>query len=189
MRMECGAAFVNGDGDNKPTGFLYGEEPTDEADDARDFGTLQYVATGSASELGGNLTAKLTDMVFSLRAGYRQADGCAWLMSTDVLSEIAKLKDDEGRPLYVPSLREGIPGVLLGYSVVECEHMDAVGADGFPVAFGNWRRGYTIADRSPLTVLVDPYSIKGQVLWYFRRRVHGGVTNSNAIKLLKVSAA
>lgn len=182
-------AFISGDGVKKPKGFLAGPSPAADGDAVRAFGSLQYIASGSAGTLGSSITDKLTQMVFSLRAGYRQADGCAWLMSTDVLSEIAKLKDSNSRPLYVPSLREDVPGVLLGYKVVECEHMANIAAGAFPIAFGNFKRGYTIADRTPLTVLRDPYSQKGQVLWYFRRRVHGGLTNSNAIKLLKIAAS
>jgi HK97 family phage major capsid protein len=182
-------AFISGDGTKKPLGFLAGSAPVALADDARGFGTLQYVPSGAASTLGTDIPGTLTKMVLSLRAGYRQADGCAWLMSTDVLSQLANLKDSTGRPIYLPSLADNVPGTLLGYRVVECEHMAGVGAGNFPVAFGNWKRGYTIADRTQLNVLRDPYSEKGQVSFYFRRRVHGALTNSNAIKLLKVAAS
>ena len=48
---------------------------------------------------------------------------------------------------------------------------------------------YVIGDRTPLTFLRDPYSVKGQILWYFRKRVYGAVWNSEAIKLLKCSAS
>lgn len=181
-------AFISGDGTNKPTGFLNGT-PVATADASRAFGTLQYVASGTAGSLGTALIDKLMTMVFSLKAGYRQAQGCAWVMSTEVLQAIALLRDSTGAPIYLPSLRENVPGVLLGYPVVECEHMPAVGANAFPVAFGNWKRGYVIGDRTPLTFLRDPYSVKGQILWYFRKRVYGAVWNSEAIKLLKCSAS
>lgn len=182
-------AFINGDGVKKPKGFLSGPAPVIASDDVRSFGTLQYVASGAAGTLGSDIHGNLTRLVFSLRAGYRQAEGCAWLMSTEVLSQIAALKDTTGRPLYMPSLTEGVPGLLLGYRVVECEHMGGVTAGNFPIAFGNFKRGYTIADRTQFNVLRDPYSEKGQIHLYFRRRVHGALTNSNAIKLLKVAAS
>lgn len=181
-------AFISGDGTNKPTGFLTGT-PVATADASRAFGVLQYVASGTAGTLGTALVDKLMTMVFSLKAGYRQAPGCAWVMSTEVLQAISLLRDSTGAPIYLPSLRENVPGVLLGYPVVECEHMPAVGANAFPVAFGNWKRGYVIGDRTPLTFLRDPYSVKGQILWYFRKRVYGAVWNSEAIKLLKCSAS
>src|SRR3546814_10088083 len=42
-----GTAFVGGNGTNRPKGFL-SHTATDEDDAARDFGTLQYVASGAA---------------------------------------------------------------------------------------------------------------------------------------------
>lgn len=182
------AAFVSGDGVKKPLGFLSGAVPTKAGDDARPFGTIQYLPTGQASNLG-DLHGNLTSMIYSLRPAYRQADGCAWVMSTDMLAQIQATKDGAGRPLYYPATSDAAPGTLLGYPVLEMEAMPAVAANSFPIAFGNWRRGYTIADRTPLSVLRDPYSYKGAVSWYFRKRVHGGVVNSEAIKLLKVAAS
>lgn len=181
-------AFISGDGLKKPKGWLAGSAPVATADDTRAFGTIQYVPTGAAAALGTDPTAALVSMIFATKAGYRQAAGCAWTASTGFLATIANLKDGQGRPLYTPSLREGVPGVLLGYPVVEFEHMDSIGAGKFPCAFGNWQRGYVIGDRTELTVLRDPYSIKGLVLYYFRKRVHGALLNSEAIKVLKVAA-
>jgi HK97 family phage major capsid protein len=181
-------AFIGGDGVNKPTGFLSGT-PVATADASRAFGTLQYVASGNATTLGTTPNDTLIAMVLSMKAGYRQSPGCAWVMSTAALSVIAQLKDTQGRPLFIPSLREGIPGMLFGYPVVECEHMAAIGAGAFPIAFGNWQRGYVIGDRTQLSILRDPFTQKGFILWYFRRRTYGNILNSEAIKLLKVAVS
>jgi HK97 family phage major capsid protein len=181
-------AFISGTGSKMPTGFLNGT-PVATGDDARDVGVLQYIASGKASALPDDMLGALNNIVYSLKAGYRQAEGCAWVMSTDTLAAISNIKDTTGRPIYMPSVREGLFGTLLGYNVVECEHMPAVAANAFPIAFGNWKRGYTIADRTQLSVLRDPYSYKGKVCWYFRKRVYGGVVNSEALKLLKIAAS
>ena len=63
-----GAAFVNGDGANKPKGFL--AAPTSPADDAaRAFGTLQYLATGTDGALPASAPEdRLIDLVQALRA-------------------------------------------------------------------------------------------------------------------------
>lgn len=185
-------AFIDGDGIKKPNGFIRrsGERmPVATADATRALGVLQYVASGDASTLGtsANLIDVLVSMIFATKAGYRQAPGCAWAASSDLISKLAKLKDGDGRPLYTPSLQEGVPGMLLGYPVVEMEHMDAVGAGAFPLGFGNWQRGYQIGDRTSLNILRDPYTTKGKIKWYFRKRVYGEVLNSEAIKLLKVA--
>jgi HK97 family phage major capsid protein len=182
-------AFIDGDGLAKPSGFLSGPAPVSTADATRAFGTLQYIPTGSAATIGAsNQIDALVAMIFAVKAGYRQAPGCAWLGSTDVIATYAKIKDGQGNPILIPSLQEGLPSMLLGYPVIEFEHMAAIGANAFPLAFGNWRRGYVIGDRTPLNVLRDPYTTKGRIKWYFRKRVHGMVLNSEAIKLLKVAA-
>jgi HK97 family phage major capsid protein len=190
-------AFISGDGIDKPRGFI---KPTGDprtavvtTDATRALGVLQYIPTGNASTLG-TLIDNLVAMVFATKAGYRQAPGCSWLASTDMIGSIAKIKDSNGNPIFLPSMMEGVPGMLLGYPVIECEHMDAVGAGAFPIAFGNWKRGYVVGDRrlaggSTLSILKDPYTTKGRIKWYFRKRVYGEVLNSEAIKLLKVSAS
>ena len=180
-------AFINGDGTNKPTGFLDGT-PSASGDATRTFGDIQFIPTGNATTLGSDLPGKLLAMIFAMKAGYRQADGCAWMASTALIQALSDLKDLQNRPLYIPSLREGTPGTLLGYPMAEAEHMPAVASGNFPIAFGNWRRGYTVMDRSGLEVLRDPYSRKGHVQFYIRKRVGGAVRNSEAIKLLKVAS-
>lgn len=182
-------AFLNGDGVKKPDGFLIAPKAAT-ADATRALGTLQYIPTGAAAAFASTNPADvLVAMIFSVKAGYRQAPGCAWLASTDAIATIAKFKDGQGNYLYTPSLVEGVPSMLLGYPVIECEHMASIGADAYPLAFGNWQRGYLIGDRTPLNVLRDPYTTKGLVKWYFRRRVYGGVLNSEAIKVLKVAVS
>src|SRR3546814_17180781 len=75
-----GAAFVNGTGVNQPKGFL--QSPvTDEVDDVRAFGALQYVASGAADDFAAaNPEDRLIDLVQSLRAHYRQ--GAAFVMNS-----------------------------------------------------------------------------------------------------------
>jgi HK97 family phage major capsid protein len=65
--------------------------------------------------------------------------------------------------------------------------MQAVGANAFPIAFGNFARGYLILDRFGIRVLRDPYTNKPWVHFYTTKRVGGGVQDFAAIKLLKVS--
>jgi hypothetical protein len=65
--------------------------------------------------------------------------------------------------------------------------MPAVASNSFPIAFGAWQRGYTIVDRTGFTVLRDPYTVKGRVQFYVRKRLGGAVRDSNAIKVLKVA--
>jgi HK97 family phage major capsid protein len=80
-----------------------------------------------------------------------------------------------------------MPATILGKPVVTDDNMPALGAGAFPVAFGNFQRGYLIADRFGIRVLRDPYTNKPFVQFYTTKRVGGGVVNFEAIKLLKCS--
>jgi len=82
-----------------------------------------------------------------------------------------------------------VPPSLLGYPVVECEDMPNVGANSLSIAFGNFRRGYTIVDRIGVRFLLDPFTNKPFVRLYTYKRVGGDVNNCLAIKLLKVRAS
>ena len=178
-----GAAFVHGSGINQPDGFL-NAPATAQADSARAFGTLQYVGSGAAAGFGSNPEARLIDLVHTLKAGHRQ--GASWVMNSATLAEVRKLKTADGAFLWQPGLVEGQPDRLLGYPVVEAEDMPDIAAGAYPVAFGNFRHGYLIAERSATQILRDPYTNKPFVHFYATRRVGGQVLDSAAIKLLKI---
>lgn len=180
-----GAAFVSGDGTNRPKGFL--AAPLSALGDAtRPFGTLQYLGSGDAAGLGGAIELVLIDLVHSLKAGHRQ--GASWVMNSATLAEVRKLKTDDGAFLWQAGLVDGQPDRLLGYPVVEAEDMPDVGAGTVPIAFGNFRAGYLIAERNATTILRDPFTHKPFVHFYATKRVGGQVLDSAAIKLLKIEA-
>lgn len=185
--LKEGAAFVTGNGTNKPKGILaYTTAAT--ADGVRAFGTLQHLVTTSDSGFpASNPGDVLIALMHSLRSGYRR--GAAWMMNTNTLSVIAKMKDGQGNYLWRPAIAEGNPSTLLGYPVYEDENMPDIATNALPIAFGNFQRGYTIVDRTGTSILRDPYTKKGYVGFYSRKRVSGAVVNSEAIKLLKVAAS
>jgi len=182
-----GAAFISGDGTNKPTGFLAGT-PVATADAGRAWGVLQFVASGQAAALpaANTYADKYIEIVHSLKAGYRQ--GAVWMCNKTMLGELRKVKTADAAYLWQPSVQAGVPATFLGYGVVEAEDMPAVGANAFPLAFGNFGTGYLIVDRMGVRTLRDPYTNKPYVGFYTTKRVGGTVQNSEAIKLLKVSA-
>lgn len=181
------SAFVTGDGVKKPKGFLsYATSP--DVDDTRAFGTLQHIKTGANGALPAtNPADMLLDVVQALKAGYR-ADA-RWVMPKTVLFMVMKLKDADGRYIWQPSLSENGLGLkLLGHSVVECDDMPAVAVNSLSIAFGDFRRGYTIVDRVGMRMLRDPYTNKPYVGFYTTKRVGGAVVNSEAIKLVRFAA-
>jgi len=180
-----GAAFINGTGTNQPRGFL--AAPTAALGDAtRPFGTLQFTASGNATGFDTSPEIKLIDLVHSLKPGHRQ--GATWVMNSSTLATVRKLKAADGSFLWQPGLMEGQPNRLLGYPVVEAEDMPDIGATAFPIAFGNFRNGYLIAERSATAILRDPFTNKPFVHFYATKRIGGQVLDSDAIKLLKITA-
>ena len=179
-----GAAFINGSGTNQPKGFL--QQPTALTSDAtRAFGTLQHTVTGNASGFDTTPELKLIDLVHSLRAGHRQ--GAVFVMNTKTLATVRKFKAADGNFLWQPGIFENAPARLLGYPVLEAEDMPDVAANALPIAFGNFRNGYIIAERKATSILRDPYTNKPYVNFYATKRIGGQVLDSDAIKLLKIS--
>lgn len=180
-----GAAFVGGSGVDQPEGFLSAPVSTN-GDASRNFGALQYVGSGDADGFDANPDARLIDLVHTMKAGHRQ--GASFVMNSATLAEVRKLKTADGAFLWQPGLVEGQPDRLLGYPVVEAEDMPDIAAGTYPIAFGNFRHGYLIAERSATQVLRDPFTNKPFVHFYATKRVGGQVLDSNAIKLLKIEA-
>ena len=169
------AAFVSGDGVNKPKGFL-AETIVDDA----------AHAWGQIGSVAGDFTAsdaaeQLIDLIYAPKSQYR-ANG-RFVMNRRTVSAVRKLKDADGRYLFAPGTG-GEPATLLGYPVTEIEDMPDIGAGNAAIAFGDFKRGYLIADRQGARVLRDPYSAKPYVLFYTTKRVGGGVQNFDAIKVM-----
>ncbi len=178
-----GAAFVNGDGVNKPMGFL---AYTKVADASWTWGQIGFVASGAASDFASsNPVDRLIDLAYAPKQIYRAE--ASWAMNRATEARIRKFKDADGNYVWQPGAA-GQPASLLGHPVVEVEDMPGVAANAFPIAFGDFKRGYLIVDRAGIRILRDPYSAKPFVLFYVTKRVGGGVRNFEAIKLLRIAA-
>jgi len=179
------AAFVAGDGIDKPTGFLTYPEA---ADDAWSWGNLGYVATGTDGDFASLAPADaLVDLVYALGARYRA--NATFVMNSRTAGVVRKIKDADSRFLWSDGLAAGEPARLLGYRVLIAEDMPDIGSGANAIAFGDFGAGYTIAERPDLRILRDPFSAKPNVLFYATKRVGGGVTDFAAIKLLKFAVS
>lgn len=181
-----GVAFISGDGSNKPTGFLNGV-PVATADAARAFGVLQYVATGQAAALATNQFDTFKDMLFTLKSGYRA--NASWVMNSLTMAALAKVRATDGQYLLQQAIRDGEPDTISGKRVVIAEDMPSIAANAFPVALGDFSKGYLIADIPGLWMVRDEITKIGWVRFPMAKRVGGKVLDSNAIKLLKIAAA
>ncbi|MEZ3140587.1 phage major capsid protein [Citrobacter braakii] len=173
-------AFTSGNGMKKPKGFLAYASTLD-PDKTRAFGTLQHILSGAAAGVTAETIIKL---VYTLRKVHR--NGAKFMMNNNSLFAIRILKDSEGNYLWRPGLELGQPSSLVGYGVAENEQMPDIAADAKAIAFGNFRRGYTIVDRIGTRILRDPYTNKPFVGFYTTKRTGGMLVDSQAIKLLKI---
>ncbi|MBB3396866.1 phage major capsid protein [Rhizobium sp. BK060] len=180
-----GAAFATGDGVKKPRGFL---SYSTVANANWAWEKIGYIPTGAAADFA--VTAPIDafiDLYYSLKTGMR--NGAAWLMNDQTMGKARKFKDGDGNYIWEAPTAAAEIATILGKPAYTDDNMPAVGANAFPVAFGNWKRGYLILDRTGIRVLRDPYTNKPKIHFYTTKRVGGGVANFEAIKLLKCATS
>lgn len=180
-----GAAFVSGDGVNKPKGVL---SYSTVADASWTWGNIGYVLTGAAGAFtASDPSDALVNLVYALRAGFRQNG--KFVMGRRVQSLVRQFKTTTGDYIWAPPATADAGASLMNFPVVEAEDMPDPAANSLSIAFGDFERGYVVVDRVGIRVLRDPYSAKPYVLFYTTKRVGGGVQNFEAIKLLKFAAS
>ena len=179
-----GDALINGNDNRRPRGIL--SYPM-VADDNWAWGKIGFVKTGKANGFAdSNAGDALIDLIYSLKSPY--LTNATFLMNRNTLAQIRKLKDGQGNYLWQPSFQIGQPDMLLGYRLELDSKMPNMGANAFPIAFGDFRKGYLVVRRTGLTTIRDQYTQKPYVVFSTRMRIGGGVQNFEAIKVLKCSA-
>ncbi len=107
-------AFIDGDGIDKPKGFL-SHPKLDEALWA--WGSLGYVATGADGDFEAtNPSDAIVDLVYALDADYRA--NANFVMNSKTAGAVRKMKDADGRFLWSDGLAAGEPARLMGYPVL-----------------------------------------------------------------------
>ena len=164
-----GAAFVSGNGVGKPEGFMVNPD-------------VGIVNSGSAAVI-------TADGLFSLKHAIKTAysRNASWSLNRTTLGSVRKLKDTSGQYLWQSGLAAGKPNTLDGDPYVEVPDMPSEGANAFPVAYGDFKRAYTLVDRIAMDMLRDPFTqaTSGNIRFLFRRRLGGMVTMPEAIAKLK----
>ena len=174
-RLE-GTAFVEGDGNKKPKGFL-------SYNAGSGFNKLQQITSAGSGVIAFDDLIDVTDALLdSFKSNAR------WVMNKETRSELRKLKDNDDQYLWQPDNQDGIASSLLGYGVTIAVDMPAIAGSALSIAFGDFRRGYKIVDRQGLRILRDPFTNKPFIKYYTTKRVGGGVQHFQAIKILKVQA-
>lgn len=183
-----GTDFISGNGINGPRGLT---DYTNVANASYSWGNVGYVASGGASSwAASNPSDYLIDLVHALKRQYRA--GASFLMNDATLGSIRKLKDGQGNYLWgmtKDSFMAGAVGTLLGYNVVTDDFMADIGANAYPIAFGDFKQAYYVIERKGIAVLRDPATAFPHVRFLARRRVGGGIAKFEAVKLFKIATS
>lgn len=189
--IQEGSAVISGNGTSKPTGML-NTTPT-AADDfnspLRAAAAYEFTPslTTSSPAVAEILPDSLITLTYLLNSAYRSSG--TFVMNSNTAAAVRKLKDGNNQYLWQPGLQAGEPDRLLGYAHRTWEQLSDVGTNAFPVAFGDFRRGYVLADRVGLRITRDNVTNVGFVRFYIRRREGGIVLNNDAIKWLRTTTS
>lgn len=187
MAINISTAVWSGSGTNRPTGMT-NTAPVSTADSAspmRAAAAYQFLAlTSPPSPLRVNFDS-IINLIYTLKPGYRQ--DAKFAMSSVVQGAVRMLKTTQGVYLWEPSLQVGQPDRLVGYPVFTWEDMGTNVAGQLPVAFGNFKRAYTLVNRRELNITQDNVTNPGFVRFYVRRRYAGIPANNDAVKFMKLA--
>lgn len=170
-----GTSFISGTGVNSPEGIL-----------TTGVNALTGVAGGHATELQAD---GLIDLVYTLKTAY--VAGSNWLLNRNTLKAVRKLKDGNGNYLWTPALGIAKPSQILEHSYVECPDMPDIGANTYPIVFGDIAKLYMIIDRTIIETIRDPYTQAGTgtTRFYAYKRVGGQIIQKEAAKKLKIATS
>lgn len=175
-----GSGFVSGTGFKQPAGF---------ASNAN----LQAASRPSAA--AGVLDPEaLILLTGDLKVGYDPV----YVLNRRTLALIRTFRadavsaaDSAGGFLWMPGFQDGsaagpVGATLNGFPYVLANSMQDVGSDTYPVAFGDFRRGYTIIDRTGMSVIRDEVTQKRKAIVEFtmNRWNTGRVVLEEPIRLL-----
>lgn len=193
MAVGLATSIWNGNGSGQPTGMTNTAPTTndDHASPMRAHASYEYIPITSPSSpftSSGATSDSIIDLVYKLNPRYR--GNARFAMNTVTQGHVRKLKDSNGQYLWQPSMQAGQPDRLLGYELFTWEDMgNPTTSAALPVAFGDFNKAYTLATRTGMEVLRDPFTTKGYTAFYVSRRFGGIVTNNDALKFLKVSVS
>jgi len=169
--LKEGKEFVSGDGLKGALGILADSD-------------IEAIASGQATTIDADSLIKLK---YALKTGYTR--GARFIMNRTSIRAVRLLKGTDGHFIWQPAYAQSAPATIDGDPYTEMPDMPNIGAGTYPVAYGDFRRGYTWVDRIGMMMLKDPYTEadNGRALYRVRKRSSGRVTLPEAIKKMVIS--
>lgn len=172
-----GTEFVSGTGIGEMEGILTNTS----------VGTSNSGSAGTVADADGQANGLIT-LKHAIKTGY--ARNGTWIMNRTTLGSVRKLKDADKNYIWMPGIALGKPNTIDGDPYVEVPDMPNEGAGLKPVAYGDFRRAYTMVDRVAIQVQRDPFTqaTSGNIRFIARKRVGGAVVLAEAIRTLTCAA-
>lgn len=135
--------------------------------------------TGATGQTLSLIYDDLIDLIDSIDPAYLEAGNCKWMLGQALRRVVRKIKDNQGRPLWEPSLQAGTPDSLLSYPLVLNNHMPVPAANAKSLLFGDFEQGYIVRDVNDVQVLrlTERYADYLQVGFIAFQRADGTVQN------------
>lgn len=146
-----GNNFVNGDGVKKPEGFM------------------QHSAIVASTQLGthDNIAADLIKITGTLKIGYDPM----FAMHRTTLANLRGQRDTNGQFLWSPGMNGPVQNTIAGYGYILLASMSPyITIGGKPFAFGDFRRGFEVYDRTGMGVIRDDVTRKDEAIVEFAFR-------------------
>ncbi len=169
-----GAAFVSGSGVGQPLGFL------------NDPNIATYTTATSATLVADDLIGALHN--YGAFAYYLAQ--ASWVFNLSTLGYIRKLKDSQNRYLWEPGMGLADPPKLLNLPYVVAPDMPSIAASATALAFGDFKRGYRIVDRTQIAIqrLTELYATSAQIGVLAYKRVGAQTVLSESIHSITIHA-
>lgn len=143
-------------------------------------------ATGQAAKVTYD---DMVDLKHSVNSAYRSNAG--FMLNDLSVGVLSKVKDDHGRPIFVPSVDLAMPDMILGHKVVINDHMPEMAANAKSIVFGDFSK-YIIRDVKNSTSIRrfddSAFALNGQVGFCGWLRSGGNLMDVNAVKVYQNSA-
>lgn len=167
-----GNRFVLGTGAKQPEGFLTNTTLTGDA----------RTSSASGTFTGDDLIRLTGDIKFGYNPMYA--------FNRRTLALIRTFKGSDGQYLWQVGLGGGAPNTIAGEPYMRFEDMPDVAPNAFSVVYADFMRGYTIIDRTGLSIVRDNVTRKGAAIveLTFHRWNHGQVVLPESFKLLQCAA-
>ncbi len=130
----------------------------------------------------------LVDLIASVDQAYHP--NARWMFNANTWAAVKKLKDGNGRPLWVPDIATG-SGTLLGFPYVINPDMPDMAASEKSIIFGDFKAAYTarLVNGIQLRRSEERYLEYFQVAFVAFQRADGAVVDTQAAKCYQNSAS